>query len=136
MVLFVLAFSTLSGCGGSKQIPSDVPETAGLPGARDALLDLAELLKRLSAGSMNPPMTDADFASYDVEHPAVATLIANRTIVYCYGALIDTNSSGSKWIAMQSNAKEGGGWVLLDNGEVRDMQAADISKLKPAKDGK
>lgn len=134
VLLISLALGNLSGCGGSKEIPSDVPETAGLPGARDALQDLAELLKRLSAGGINPPSNDAEFADYDVEHPAAATLIANRAIVYCYGAIIDTNGNGSKWIAMQSNAKESGGWVLLDNGELRDMPAADIAKLKPVKE--
>jgi hypothetical protein len=33
---------------------------------------------------------------------------------------------------MQSNAKEKGGWVLLNNGEIRDMQSAEVAALKPA----
>ncbi len=133
-----LAISTIAalpcgGCGGAKEGPAEVSETAGMPEAKDALQDLAEMLKRFAAGNEPPPATDEDFAKYDAEHPAIATLIANRTVVYNYGAVVSEANSGSKWVGMQANAKEGGGWVLLDNGQVRNMSADEIKALQPAK---
>lgn len=132
-IAVVLTSATLSmtGCG-SKDVPTNVSETAGMPEAKDALLDLAELLKRLAAGNMKPPSDAAGFANYDVEHPAIATLISNGLVVYSFGATIDGTKAGDQWVAMQSNAKEKGGWVLLNNGEIRDMQAGEVTGLKPA----
>ena len=128
-----LAFVFGVGCGSKNIDPTKVSETAGLPDAKNALLDLAQLLNGLAAGNIPPPKEDADFVNYDVEHPAIATLIANKTVLYNYGTTTASSASGTSWIAMQSNAKETGGWVLLDNGEVKDMQASDVSALSPAK---
>jgi hypothetical protein len=121
----------LPGCGG-KSIPENVPESAGLPYAKDALVDLSELLKRLGEGNQQPPADAAAFANYDVEHPAIATLISNGMVVYNYGATINGSDAGSKWVAMQSGAKESGGWVLLSNGTVKDLKASEIVSLSPA----
>lgn len=121
------------GCGSKTIDPSKVAETAGLPDAKNALLDLAQLLNGLAAGNLPPPKEDADFMNHDVEHPAIATLIVNKTVVYNYGTTTASGNSGTSWVAMQSNAKETGGWVLLDNGEVKNMQASDVSALSPAK---
>jgi hypothetical protein len=128
-----LAIILSAGCGSKLTDPSKASETAGLPDAKNALLDLAQLLNGLAAGNLPPPKEDADFVNYDVEHPAIATLIANKTIVYNYGTTTASSNSGTSWIAMQSNAKEVGGWVLLDNGEVKDLPAAEVSALSPAK---
>jgi hypothetical protein len=131
LMFLACASVSLTGCG-SKEIPTTVSETAGMPEAKDALLDLAELLKRLAAGNMKPPTDAAGFVNYDVEHPAIATLISNGLVVYNFGATIDGTKAGDQWVAMQSNAKEKGGWVLLNNGEIRDMQSAEVAALKPA----
>ncbi|MBM3966228.1 MAG: hypothetical protein FJ308_14370 [Planctomycetes bacterium] len=128
-----ICFICGQGCGSKTIDPSKVSETAGLPDAKNALLDLAQLLTGLAAGNLPPPKEDADFVNYDVEHPAIATLIANKSVVYNYGTTTQSSNAGTSWIAMQSNAKESGGWVLLDNGEVKDLPAAEVSTLSPAK---
>ena len=131
-----MLFRSLVGCMGGKTIPTNVSDTAGIPECKDALLDLKELLKRLAEGKIKPPASAEQFATYDVEHPAIATLIANRMVLYSFGSTIDGTSSGNKWVAMQTTARESGGWVLLSNGDIKEMPASDVAKLQPAIPGK
>jgi hypothetical protein len=55
----------------------------------------------------------------------------NGTIVYLFGATIDESLTPPKLVAMQSGADKSGGWVLLSNGEVKDLPAAEVAALPP-----
>lgn len=130
IVVVVVAGLVVPGC--ESKVTKDTSSTAGLPIAKDALMDLSELLKQLSDSGQAMPADAGAFAGFDVEHPAIATLISNGMVVYNFGTKINAADTSGKWIAMQAEAKEKGGWVLLANGDLKDMQAADVAALQPA----
>jgi len=130
VLLLGVAAWAIPGC--ESKITKDTSPTAGLPIAKDALMDLSELLKRLSEGGQAMPADASAFAGFDVEHPAIATLISNGMVVYNYGTKLNASDASGKWVAMQSEAQQKGGWVLLANGDLKDMPAADVAALQPA----
>lgn len=132
LMVLLIGFAALGMPGCESNVTKDASPTAGLPIAKDALMDLSELLKRLSEGGQAMPADAGAFAGFDVEHPAIATLISNGMVVYNYGTKINASDASGKWVAMQAEAKEKGGWVLLANGDLKDMQAADVAALQPA----
>ncbi len=119
----------LAGCSGSGSSGSS--STKGTPEARDGLMDLQNLLVEIKSSGGKLPTKAAEFAQHDVAHPAAGSLVVNGTIVYLFGATIDESLTPPKLVAMQSDADKSGGWVLLSNGEVKDLPAAEVAALPP-----
>ncbi|MCC9606741.1 hypothetical protein LOC68_16340 [Blastopirellula sp. JC732] len=119
-----------AGCGSSKAEIGDSPEP-GMPGTRDALTGMIELLKYVKHEGLPPPSSKGDFAKYDPIFPAVGTLVQNGTVVYLYGAQIDPSSPEEKLVAMQADAEQNGGLVLVSTGEVKYLEAAEVASLPP-----
>ena len=92
-------------------------------------MDLAELLKEIKTNGGKVPAANSDFAPHDAMHPAAGALSINGTIIYLFGATVDTNETALKLVAMQKDADKSGGWVLLSNGEVKDLPAAEVAAL-------
>ncbi|PQO47631.1 hypothetical protein [Blastopirellula marina] len=116
------------GCGGSST--GDVGKSEpGMPGARDGLTGLTELLKYVKHEGLPLPSNKSDFAKYDPIFPDVGTLVQNGTVVYLYGAQIDPTSSEEKLVAMQADAEQNGGLVLVSTGEVKYLEAAEVAAL-------
>lgn len=128
-VVCLIAMLFVTGCG-SKGPVTDVPPNAGMPGAKEALEDLGELLHKLNTSGQPLPTEASAFQAFDVEHPAAGTMISNGMIVYLIGAVVDkADTTGNKLVAYQSDAEANGGWVLLSNGEVKSLSASDIKGL-------
>lgn len=126
----LFAFSTV-GCG-SKSSGGVGESEPGMPGARDGLTGLTELLKYVKHEGLPLPSNKGDFAKYDPIFPDVGTLVQNGTVVYLYGAQIDPTSSEEKLVAMQADADETGGLVLVSTGEVKYLEAAEVAALPTA----
>jgi len=125
LALVFLLFVSFAGCSGS----SEPVSTTGMPEALDGLKDLAELLKILESEGRSFPKKKSEFVQHDVMHPAAGTLIPNGTVVYFLGGKIDSNDANPKIVAMQAGADKGGGWVLLSNGELKDLPADQVAAL-------
>lgn len=94
-------------------------------------MDLHNLLVEIKAAGSKLPTKPSDFTQHDIVHPAAGALAANGTIIYLYGATIDASITPPKLVAMQAAADKSGGWVLLSNGEVKDLPASEVAALPP-----
>lgn len=94
--------------------------------------DVSALLQSLQAQGTAPPTKAAHYRQFDVIHPAAGIMIPNRTLIYFKGGRIDPESKSQLLVAMQADADKTGGWVLLESGEVKDLQASEIQNLKQA----
>lgn len=126
LLLLTVGFIGCSGSGASSKT-----STSGSPEAKDGLMDLQNLLVEIKAAGGKLPTKAADLTQHDVAHPAAGALVVNGTIVYLFGATIDESITPPKLVAMQSGADKSGGWVLLSNGEVKDLPAAEVAALPP-----
>lgn len=126
---FLLLLMALSGCWGCSSQPAATSTSAGTPQAREGLEDLARLLSTINAQGGALPRTAADFAQHDVAFPAAGVLVQNGTITYLPRATLDPAATPPYLVAMQADADTTGGWVLLSNGEVQDLPAAEVAAL-------
>lgn len=126
LLLFTFGFIGCSGSGANSKT-----STSGSPEAKDGLMDLQNLLIEIKAAGGKLPTKASDLTQHDVAHPAAGALVVNGTIVYLFGATIDESLTPPKLVAMQSGADKSGGWVLLSNGEVKDLPAAEVAALPP-----
>lgn len=129
VVMSLLPLPVWSGCSSDRGSSS---AGSGLPAAREGLQDLATLLQSLETEGTKPPMRAAEFRQYDVVFPAAGIMIPNGTLVYFQGGKIDPDSTDQFLIAMQADADETGGWVLLNSGELQELTAVEVQALKPA----
>ncbi len=132
MRTFVLAACvTLSaltpvGCGGP-----DVPKDAtGAPTAKQGLVDLAELLKGVAEQKKSPPARQADLEQYDVINLAATLAITRKEVVYVWGTGII--AGGQAVIAYEKDAPSAGGYVLIEDGTVKAMTAAEFAAAPKA----
>lgn len=112
-----------AGCGKSG---SDAATSAG-PTAKAALEDLAELLKFAKAENRRPPAKPADLAPYEAVFLTATVALQQRQIEYAWGADL---SGGQAVLAHDAKAASDGGWVLLQDGTVKQM-TADEFKAAP-----
>lgn len=124
-----LLSSIFVGCSGRSGSDGS---GSGLPGAREGLRDVSTLLQSLQAQGTAPPTKAALYRQFDVIHPAAGIMIPNRTLIYFKGGRIHPESKSQVLVAMQADADKTGGWVLLESGEVKDLQASEIQTLKQA----
>ena len=128
-LVLVIPYAFVSGCGGSSTGGKDMKNTTGSPAAKDGLMDLSLLLTEIKAAKGKMPSSANDFAQHDIAHPAAGVTAVNGTIVYLVGATVDAKDTSGKLVAMQKDADKSGGWVLLSNGEVKDLSAAEVTAL-------
>jgi hypothetical protein len=125
----VLLFATLTliGCGGS-----DGPKTTPLDQVRmNELLELGDLLKTLAADNKKPPAKLADFAEVEPMIPGAGPAIRNGEVIYLWGSGYVAN--GTVVVAHEKNAPNSGGYVLLQNGTVKQMTADEFKTATKAK---
>lgn len=126
---FALASVLSAGCGGGTE---QAAETGGSPTGKQALDDLAELLKGVAEQKQRPPARPADLQQYEVVHLAATLGISQQDIVYAWG---DGLTGGQSVIAYEKDAPTAGGWVLLQDGTVRQMTADEFQAAPKAAKG-
>lgn len=117
---FVLA----AGCGGQGSV------TAPAPGVADSLRDLGDLLKLLADQNQKPPAKQADLDQYEPTAPHAAAAAQAKQIVYLWGNGI--TPGGTAVIAYDAKAETDGGPVLLQDGTVKTMTAAEFAAAPKA----
>ncbi len=117
----------LVGCGSSASNPG----TGGDPGQKDYLVDLAGLLRSTAQQGQSPPARPADLAIYEGPFPVAVIGLTNKRIVYQWGQPLKTGAeAANRVLAYESEAPSRGGWVLMQDGTVKEM-TADQFKAAP-----
>jgi hypothetical protein len=117
---------TAVGCGGTA---GKSVEVAG-PAGKDALADLKTLLEDVRQTNKRPPASRGELMAHEATNPAAVNGILRGLIVYSYGQGL---TGGPAVVAYDSAADKSGGWVLLQDGTVKEMSAADFATAPKAK---
>ena len=116
-----VALLPLLGCAGTKATPST---------SQGKLEEVREMLKTLQSDKAKPPAKAADLGAVEPYLPTSAADLRSGEIVYVWGAGL---SGGNAVIAYDKKAPTDGGWVLLQDGTVKQMSAAEFSSAPKAK---
>ena len=127
----VVVVSMHLGCGGSGSTSDEKGPTAN-----DGLVDLQRMLKELGEGSQKLPKNQAELAAIDPIYPTAAAFIQNGQVIYFWGTPINASApnAATTVIAHESKTETEGGFVLLQDGNIKEM-TADEFKAAP-KSGK
>jgi hypothetical protein len=120
-----------AGCGGSGSGPKSV--VALDAGGKAALEDLGPALKSLAEEGRKPPGKLAEFDAVEPMVPVAGPAIRSGDIVYLWGSGYATGST--QVVAYEKKVPAEGGYVLLQDGTVKEMSAAEF-KAAPKTKGK
>lgn len=125
----VVGLAAAGGCGGSS--PPDGPPT---PPAVMALQEVGSMLQA-SAGRRGPALA-ADLAAFEQTMPTGYAAVKSGEVVVVCGAAIpgegDAASAPDEVVAYEKKAPTDGGHVLLLNGTVKAMTAAEFAAAPKA----
>lgn len=121
-ITLALGAGIVTGCGDSKkaQVGSN---------AKDPLNELGEMLKSLGEEKRKPPSKMAELESIEPLIPLAGPKIRDGEIVYVWGT--EYSPGGTKIAAYEKKAPSEGGWVLLQDGAVKQMTADEFKAAKP-----
>ena len=126
LAVALLAF--VVGCGGGAS------SSGGATGPTEeaTLQDLSALLKTLGEQKKRPPTKLAELDSYEPVFMAAYKGVESKSVVYVWGSAI--TPGGTAVIAYDAKVEASGGYVLLEDGNVKKMTAAEFAAApKPAK---
>ena len=122
---FALGCSSNTGGGGN----SIAPQTA-------ALQEVADLLRAASADG-RAPTKQADLTRFASAYPQGYQAVKSGEVVVIWGAKMagegEAGSAPKNIIAYEKKAETEGGWVLLQNGTVKEMTADEFKTAPKAK---
>lgn len=125
LALFVcIAF--LGGCSGDSTTKQGTPKNQ-----KPALADLGNYLKVIAAEQKAPPAKAADLDAVEPRMPEAYTAVKTGIVVYVWG--VPYQSGSSAVLAYEKDVETTGGWVLLQDGTLREMSAADFKAATKAK---
>ncbi len=124
-VVFAVLVGAGSGCGSSA--PSNVPREAP---PKTGLEELGLVIRAASDQKQKPPAKLADLDKYEPIAQAGVTGVAQNKIVYLWGAGYKPGGTGI--VAYETAAETNGGWVLLEDGSVKEMSASEFASAPKA----
>jgi hypothetical protein len=126
-LIAAVAMSFSIGCGGAA---SDTSSLTG-PAPNDGLNDLVRLLKDAAATNKKLPAKVQDLVAFEAEYPAAAAFLQGGSIVYKWGSQLSTEAGAETTvIAHEAEAATKGGWVLLQDGTIKQMTADEFKAAK------
>lgn len=117
--------------GGCQSRPAAVAATPKPPDPENGLKQLGEFYKYLAHEKAAAPGRAADLDEHEEAIPDAKPLIASGEIVVVWGKPYSASSTAV--LAYQKEAKTAGGKVLLRNGTVKAMTAAEFEAATKAK---
>jgi hypothetical protein len=120
----------LVGCSSGKQ--SDKVDT---PTTGDALLEVASMIRDYASTHNHPPAKVADFAPYEHLYIHGYKAVKSGDVVVIWGATVAGEGGGGSEsvIAYEKTAPDSGGAVLMENGKVKQMTAAEFGSAPKAR---
>jgi hypothetical protein len=112
------------GCGGSD------PAKATVAGNKDALVEVGQMLKWLADEHKKPPAKLAEFNRVEPLVPVASGMIRDGSVVYIWGTPYAADSQ--KVAAYEKKTPTDGGFVLLQDGTVKPMTAAEFGAAPKA----
>ena len=124
MVAVVVALAV--GCSSS-------PDTASalVKERKDGLEELGLLLKSLAEEGRRPPDKLAALGPVEPMLPIAGPAIRNGDLIYLWGA--GFAAGGNQVVAYEKKVPTDGGFVLLQDGSVKEMTAAEFQAAPKAK---
>lgn len=130
--LGITAIGTALWSGGSPR-GTGTSSTQG-PVTNDALSDLKTLLEAVKSGQQKAPKSAAEMAAIEPMYPAAGAFIQNGSIEYVWGtALASGPDAGKRMVGFETKAAKEGGFVLLQDGTLKEVSAAEFGGLEKAK---
>lgn len=129
-VCLTVCLGLVAGCsdsGGKKD-----GGAGGTPSAKEALTDLAAMLKHLDETKKKMPMRLQEMEPVEPLFPGAYVGLTNGSIVYVWGAKIDPAQPGNV-IAYEKAGLTDGGWVLMQDGNVKQLKADELSSAPKGK---
>ena len=125
-VVVVAGVGLAVGCSSSH-------DTAGALAVegKAALQEVADMLRIVADEGKKPPAKVADLDAVDAYLPTAGGKIRNGELVYVWGA--GRAPGGTLVIAYEKKAETEGGWVLLQDGTVKQMSAGEFQAAAKAR---
>jgi len=128
----IVFFSTfIGGCGGGSG-GTNGSAAGGTPTGKEGLLNLQQLLKSLAADMKPAPAKIADVEKVEPIYPGAYIALVQGNVVYSWGKSISSSASDTI-LAHEKKVPESGGFVLMQDGTVKEMSAAEFGSAKKAK---
>jgi hypothetical protein len=115
------------GCGSADSTTGP----PGTPGAKEALTDLVSLLDHLKTENKSPPAQIQDIEPVEPLFQASYVALVRGDIVYVWGTTIN-QSSPEKILAYEKAVESGSGWVLMQDGSLKTMEASEFQAAPKA----
>ena len=112
------------GCGDSKPVVSQTPN-------KDALAEIGQMLKSLADEGRKPPAKMAEMEPIEPMLPTAAAMLRDGTLVYLWGAAYAAD--GNKVAAYEKQTPTEGGWVVLQDGTLKEMTPDEFRAAPKAK---
>jgi len=127
----VWAVVVAAGVGLAAGCDSSKPAVSAEAERKAALEDLGQMLKSLAEEGRKPPAKPADLESVEPMIPLAGPAIRNGEVVYLWGA--GYVSGGNQVVAHEKRVTSEGGFVLLQDGTVKQMTADEFKSAPKAK---
>ncbi len=128
-VAAALVIPVAAGCGSKSGSGDSIHPQAAL------LQEVADLLR--AAGEGRPPAKAADLARFEAAFPAAYQAVKSGAVVVVWGAKMagegESASAPADVIAYEKKVPAEGGWVLLQNGKVKEMTADEFKAAPKAR---
>jgi hypothetical protein len=121
----------LIGCSSSDK-PSG---SSGPPTSTDALQQVADMIRDYASANGRPPAKAADLAGmknlYNIGYQAVES--GDVVVIWGAGVAGEGGGGSESVVAYEKKVPDSGGAVLLENGTVKQMTAAEFTAAPKAK---
>jgi hypothetical protein len=95
------------------------------------IVDLKELLQEFEEKHKRAPKNLSELDAMEPSHPGSCRGLMLNLLVYAWGVPLTPGSSAI--LAFDATAPEKGGWVLLQDGTVKEMSASEFQSAPRAK---
>lgn len=125
-IFFTALLGFSAGCGGS-----DVGTTKVDNPGKLALEDFGQMLKSIAGDGKKPPSKLAEFDPFEPMAPVGGPALRGGEIVYLWGSAY--SAAGEKVLAYEKKVPTEGGFVLLENGQVKSVSASEFGSMPKTK---
>jgi hypothetical protein len=113
-----------SGCGGGDAV------NTGDPTAKGKLEEFKAMLETVAVDRQKPPSRMAEFGAVEPMLPVAGEAFRKGELVYVWGTTLSPGGTGV--VAYEKNAPTEGGWVLIQDGTVKQMTAEEFKAAPKA----